>query len=532
MKKTYFAIALPAQVMLLILMLLLSVSVSAQFVDPEEETQVTVPLYKSMVLNLTAPATRISIGNPDVADILILRANQLYVLGKDLGTTNVILWDRNDRLVGNVSVEVTHDLNSLKEKLHRLLPDERVEVHSVQRSLVLRGTVSSPAAMASAMKIAEGYLAQIQTSKETKMFEQEDNSSGSDDGTAGEVINMMQVGGAQQVMLEVKVAEISRQELKRLNAQFNAIGIGDKNWNFGGVNGGGRFPDAEFTDPVNGRLPVFDEIAPWGPAIDEFAPNPMTIQNQGIWATFLTDNTLFNLALDAAKENGLAKILAEPTLTTLSGEEAEFLSGGEFPIPVPRGDNGITVEFRKFGVELGFLPVVLGSGTINVRLNIAVSELVNSNSIGIRTGDATSNFIVPSLSQRSAAATVELREGQSIAIAGLINENLREVVTKFPGLGELPVLGALFRSQEFVNNETELVIMVTPHLAQPIDGSKVKLPTDSFVEPSDLDFYLLGRLEGRTKRSSKNDSSAAASAPSDAEAETDASLAQYGHQVQ
>jgi len=539
MKRFFFVFVLPAQAMFFAALLLLSTQAKAQFVDPSEETRVQVPLFKSLVLNLAGPATRVSVGNPDVADILILRASQLYVLGKDLGTTNVILWDKNDKLVGNVAVEVTHDLESLKEKLHTLLPDEPIEVYSVQRSIVLRGMVSSPGTIDAAMRIADGYLAQIQSGTEATMFEQEDQSR-REDKSVGEIINLMQVGGAQQVMLEVKVAEISRQELKRLNAQFNVIGIGDNNWNLGGVNGGATFPDAEFGAPVNGRLPVFGERAPWGPAIDEFAPNPMSIQNQGLFASFLTDNTLFNLAIDAAKENGLAKILAEPTLTTLTGEEAEFLSGGEFPIPVPRGDDGITIEYREFGVELKFLPVVLGSGKINVRLNIAVSELVNSNTIGIRTAETNAAFVVPSLNKRSAMSTVELREGQSIAIAGLINDRLREIVTKFPGLGELPVLGALFRSNEFVNNETELLIMVTPHLAKPMNGDKVRLPTDSFVEPTDLDFYLMGRLEGRRKPTPASSSSAATDTQSEpgegqedgTAAASESTVARYGHQIQ
>ena len=327
------------------------------------------------------------------------------------------------------------------------------------------------------------------------------------------------------------------------------MGIGDKNWNLGGVNGGARFPDVEFepftiTDPdgttfqiPGGRRGVFEQEAPWGPAIDEFAPNPMSIENQGLWASFLTNNTLFNLAIDAAKENGLAKILAEPTLTTLTGEEAEFLSGGEFPIPVPQGNQGITVEFREFGVELKFLPVVLGSGNINVKLNIAVSELINSNSIGITSPDTTASFIVPSLAKRSAMATVELQEGQTIAIAGLISENLREIVTKFPGLGEIPVLGALFRSQEFVNNESELVIIVTPRLAKPLKQEDIILPTDHFVEPNDAEFYLLGRLEGRRKQSASTAGSTAsaekAADPGDAPIPSEQpALVHYGHQIQ
>jgi pilus assembly protein CpaC len=535
MKRFNFLFLLPIHALVLVAVFLFVVRAHAQTVDPIGETRVTVPLYKSLVLNLSGPATRVSIGNPDVADILILRASQLYVLGKDLGTTNVILWDNNDRLIGTVSVEVGHDLESLKEKLHLLLPAEPIEVHSVQRSIVLRGVVSSAGAMATALQLANSYLAQVQAGTEAQMFEQE-SSSKREDKTVGEVINMMQIGGGQQVMLEVKVAEISRQELRRLNAQFNAMGIGDNNWNIGGVNGGASFPDAS---GLNGRAPVFGEIAPWGPAITEFSPNPMRIQNQGLWASFLTSNSLFNLAIDAAKENGLAKILAEPTLTTLTGEEAEFLSGGEFPIPVPRGDNGVTVEFREFGVGLRFLPVVLGSGNINVKLNIAVSELINANSVAITTRDSTSTFIIPSVSKRSATATVELREGQTIAIAGLLNENLREIVTKFPGLGELPVLGALFRSQDFVNNETELVIMVTPHLAKPVRADQVRLPTDSFVKPSDLDFYLLGRLEGRKKPTPISPTGSASSSATDAHPHDTAdtaghtgTLAQYGHQIQ
>lgn len=495
MKKFCFTFVLPIHALLVMVVLLLGAQARAQSVDPTQETRAVVPLYKSMVLNLSGPAARVSIGNPDVADILILRASQLYVLGKDLGTTNVILWDKDDRLIGNVSVEVTHDLESLKEKLHQLLPNEPIEVHSVQRSIVLRGVVSSAGTMGAALQIANGYLAQIQASTESQMFEQE-SQSGREDKTVGQIINMMQIGGGQQVMLEVKVAEISRQELKRLNAQFNAMGT-DGNWDFGGVNGGGILRDG-----------VFDA-------------NALRIPNQGLWGSFVSNSAMFDVALDAARENGLAKILAEPTLTTLTGEQAEFLSGGEFPIPVPRGDNGVTVEFREFGVGLKFLPVVLGSGNINVKLNIAVSELINVNSVAISTQDSTSSFLVPALSKRSASATVELREGQTIAIAGLINENLREVITRFPGLGDLPVLGALFRSQEFVNNETELVILVTPHLAKPIRADKVRLPTDSFVEPSDLEFYLLGRLEGRKSADNASPSG-----------EFSGSVARYGHQIQ
>jgi len=485
-----------------------------------ETSALTVPLYKSRVLNSAVPVERVSVGNPDIADLLILRDRELYVLGKDLGTTNVLLWDRGDNLIGSVAVEVIHDLEGLKQKLFELMPSENIDVYAAQRSIVLSGSVSSVTAMNAALQIANGYLAQIATAVEAQAFEQRQTG-----GSSGEVINLLQVSGAQQVMLEVKVAEIARTELRRLESQFNGINVGGERWNFGGVNGGATFPDALF-EPGDVRIPVFDEAAPFGPVIDEFAPNPMTISGTGFFASLLTPNGLFNLSLDAARQKGLAKILAEPTLTTLSGQEAQFLSGGEFPIPVPQGGNGVTIEFKEFGVGLRFVPVVLGSGHINLKLNISVSELTDSSNVAVTADGATSTFLVPSLARRSASATVELLDGQTMGIAGLINEDLREVVNKFPGLGSIPVLGNLFRSQEFVKGETELVIMVTPHLARAVSRNQLRLPTDDFIEPTDKEFYLMGRLESK-----RRDSETAGTAPT-AEARQGGVESDFGHEIQ
>ncbi len=456
--------------------------------------ELIVPLYKSRVLSSSVEVERVSVGNPDIADLLILRAREVYVLGKDLGTTNVLLWDREDRLIGSVSVEVTHDLDGLKQKLFELLPNEQIAVYAAQRSIVLAGTVSNLVSMNAALQVAQGYLAQVGTAVTEQAFEQQ--SATSEDRTGGEIINMMQVAGAQQVMLEVKVAEIARTELRRLDSQFNGIDIGSSKWNVGGVNGGATFPDALF-EPGNLRIPVFSEPAPFGSVIDEFMPNPLTIEDNGFFASLLTSNGMLNLALDAARENGLAKILAEPTLTTLSGQEAQFLSGGEFPIPVPQGVQGVTIEFKEFGVGVRFLPVVLSSGHINLKLNISVSELIESSNVAITADGSTSTFLIPSLAKRSAATTVELGDGQTMGIAGLINEDVREIVNKFPGLGSIPIIGNLFRSQEFLKGETELVILVTPRLARPMPQDQIRLPTDDFIEPSDMDFFLMGRLEGK-----------------------------------
>jgi pilus assembly protein CpaC len=462
------------------------------------DNSLTVPLYKSRVLSLAAPAARISVGNADIADILILRSSQLYVLGKDLGTTNVLLWDSDERLIGTVSVEVTHDLQALKAKLHHLMPEEKIEVYSAQRNIVLAGRVSNVGTMNAALRIAQGYFKESAGTGTSQQNQTQFGAANVEENKVGEVINMMSVGGAQQVMLEVKVAEIARTELKRLDVRFNTILTRSSRWNVGGVNGGASFPDALFA-PGDVRIPIFAEPAPYGPVIDEFAPNPMVIQDKGFFASLLTEDFLFNLAFDAAKERGLAKILAEPTLTTQTGQQAEFLSGGEFPIPVPRGDRGVTIEFKEFGVGVSFLPVVLGSDRINLKLGISVSELVNTNSVAISIDGISSTFVIPSLSKRSAESTVELADGQTIGIAGLINENMREIVTKFPGLGDLPGLGALFRSQNFQKGETELLILVTPHLAKPVLPGDIRLPTDNISEAGDIGFFLGGKLQGRAR---------------------------------
>jgi pilus assembly protein CpaC len=435
----------------------------------------------------------VAVGNPDVADIVVISPMQLYVLAKDIGTTNVLFWSRDNTLVGSINLEVVHDLDGLKAKLHQMMPQEPIEVYSAQRSIILKGRASNVSQMNAAVRIAEGYLAQIQTAKKSSEFEQESGSR-REDKSVGSVINLIEIGGSQQVMLEVKVAEIARTEVKRLQAQFNTIAKG-VDGAIGAVNGGARFPDVLFK-PGNVRLPALPGIAPWGPAIDEFAPNDMTIANQGLFGTFIDDDFLFNLAIDAAKEKGLAKILAEPTLTTLTGQEAQFLSGGRFPIPISDGVDGVTVDFEEFGVAVKFLPVVLSDNRINLKVNVSVSELVDTGSLVLRESGVSAATFVPALRERSASATVELGDGQSMGLAGLIDDNLREVVTKFPGLGDIPVLGALFRSSQFRKGQTELVIMVTPRLAKPVHPDSVTLPTDTFVEPTDAEFFWKGQIEG------------------------------------
>ncbi len=439
---------------------------------------VSVPLYKSKIIEVQTTVKKLSVGNPEVADILILRANQVYVVGKELGTTNVVLWDGANRIISNIDIEITHDAETLKTKLHDLLPDEAISVHSSQGAIILSGEVSGPAAMDAALALATSFAP---TDKEGNVKE-------------GKVVNLMQVGGAQQVMLEVKVAEINRTVLRNMSIDFHAIGQ-DGNWIIGAVNGGASFPNAPNLD---GTLnPIFTGGGVIGPPVDWFMPNDLGIDDKGLFASFLGSDLFFESVINASKNNGLAKVLAEPTLTTLSGQEATFLSGGEFPIPVPQEGGNTTIEFKEFGIGMNFVPVVLQSDNINLKVAVRVDELTSTSPVLLGVNNTQQLFVVPSLRSRRATSSLELSDGQTIAIAGLISDNLRENVDKFPGLGDVPVLGALFTSEQFLKDQTELVIFVTPKLARPIARENVQLPTDNFVEPSELEFYLLGQMEGR-----------------------------------
>ena len=287
----------------------------------------------------------------------------------------------------------------------------------------------------------------------------------------------MQVGGPQQVMLGVTVAEIDRRLARDFKVDFSAIGAsGD--FSAGAVGG-------------NALVDALSHAAAVGASV---------INPYGMFFRFIGSDVAIKTVINAAKENGLAKILAEPNLTVISGQDADFLSGGEFPVPVPQnmgvgGASTVTVQFKPFGVMLKFLPVVLDSGRISMKLNIDVSEISADNAVVLPSGNES--FVIPSLTKRSANTSLELDDGQTLGIAGLLSDNLRETITKFPGLADIPGIGQLFTSQKFLKNETELVIFVTPHLVKPIAPDSIRLPTDSFIEPSDTDFYLMGRTEAR-----------------------------------
>jgi pilus assembly protein CpaC len=450
---------------------------------------------KTSFIPLSSAVNRVTVGDPDVADVTILDPTHLYIVGKRLGSTNVILLCGSGPCKSNptLQLEVTHDLDGLKAKLYELFPNEAPKVLSSQGSIVLAGQVSSLQKMDAIEKIANTFLLQgEQSSGPTDVGTQVTVNMGAQaesQGQGSRVINLMQVGGPQQVMLGVTVAEIDRRLARNFKVDFSAVGGGSQ-VSAGAVSG-------------NALVNTLSSIGgnPLASSLSNLTTIGSTVINPyGLFFRFLSSDASVKTVINAARDNGLAKVLAEPNLTVISGQDADFLSGGEFPIPVPQnvgtgGTNTITIQFKPFGVMLKFLPVVLDSGRISMKLNIDVSEISADNAVLLPAGNAS--FVIPSLTKRSANSSLELDDGQTLGIAGLLSDNMRESVSKFPGLGDIPVLGQLFTSQTFLKNETELVIFVTPHLVKPIAPENIRLPTDFYIEASDVEYYLMGRTEAR-----------------------------------
>lgn len=416
-------------------------SVELQTLDAQKLTLVS---GKSVVLRSTAPVSRVSIAAPEVADFLILSANEIYITGKAAGSTNLTLW-QNKRMVAIFDLEVGYDLSLLKQKMHEILPEEEaLQVIGTNNSITLSGKISSAVNLSQALALAKSYAPE------------------------GKVNNFVEVGGVHQVMLEVRIAEMSRSLTRRLGINF-AAQKGD-----------------QFAVSLLGGLAGLDEGVP---AVESLLAGPAV----NSLFRFDTGDVTWTGLMDALNEDGLLKILAEPTLTTLSGQSANFLAGGEFPVPVPQGLGTVGIEYKPFGVGLIFAPTVLSKEKISIQVTPEVSELDFSNAAVIE------GFVTPGITTRRASTTVELGDGQSFAIAGLLRESVLTDVQKFPLLGDIPILGALFQSKSFIKRNTELVIIITPHLVKPLEVAKVSLPTDFYVEPSATEFYLFGKIEGSEK---------------------------------
>jgi pilus assembly protein CpaC len=374
---------------------------------------------------------------------------QVYVSGVAPGVTNITLWQAEDKVAAVYDVEVGPDVSSLKEKIQRLFPDEKgLRISATHDSLTLAGTVSNTAALSQLLAMAEAY------------------------GGEKKVINMVQVSGVHQVMLEVRVAEMQRTLTKQLTINFTALAGSS----FGAGLLGGLGTIASVNAGPTTTLSV--NVASATNALFHIAGNPS-------WTAIL----------DAMKQDGLVKILAEPTLMALSGQPASFKAGGSFPVPVPQGLGTVGIQYMDYGVSLEFTPTVLDDDRISIVVAPKVSELDYTNAVTIQ------GTTVPALTERKVSTVIQLRDGQSFVIAGLLQDNITETIGKYPYLGDVPVLGTLFRSSQFQRNETELVVIATPHLVKPIDLKNRPLPTDRYVEPSDTDFYLRGLLQGCQKAS-------------------------------
>jgi len=396
------------------------------------ELQLTVD--KARTVGCDREFTEVLVANPAIADVVTLSNKQLYVLGKSAGITNISLVGPDKRVLGVVQVQVAHDLRDMTKLIRELIPDGDILVTSVKGRILLSGTVRDTVALSRAMAIAEQFA-------------------------PGAVTNTLVVRGSQQVQLEVRFVEASR------DAQRD-LGIG---WDVAGKR---IHATTGITGTADGipLLGLVSNSVPFGVGI----------------ARLLDKGTSVDVIIQALEKRGVARLLAEPNLVAMSGDTASFLAGGEFPFPVQGALNTTTVEFKKFGVGLAFTPTVLGDGLINLKIAPEVSQL-----------DAANSFNgVPSLTVRRAETTTELRDGQSFAIAGLLQSSNTKSESQLPWIGEVPVLGALLRSAAFQRKESDLVIVVTPRLVKPArPGEKLATPLDNRLASNDREFFLRGQLE-------------------------------------
>ena len=413
-----------------------------------------VPMNRAVVVESDVPFAELSIANPGIADISSLSDRTIYVLGKSPGLTTLTLLDAAGKLITNVDVRVAADVSEFKERLRQILPGEKIEVRTANDGIVLSGIVSSTSRLQRALDLAERYAPE-------------------------RVSNLMSVGGIQQVMLKVRFAEMQRSVSKSLSSSLSLGGTGASG-NLG-VSGG--------TGTLNTSGAVATALGGAVPAINT---------NTGaVLFGFDVGATQVGLLLEALETKGVVRTLAEPNLVALSGQEAKFLAGGEYPIPISQDNGTVSIEFKPFGVELGFIPRVVDKDLINLEFNAAVSAIDESNALVL------SGFNIAAFSRRETSTTVELRDGESFAVAGLLQDDFTDNNSQLPWIGDVPVLGALFRSASYQRSQTELVIIITAHLVTPTRGDALALPTDRIKPPSEKDLFLHGRTAAGTRTPKK-----------------------------
>lgn len=414
---------------------------------------IQVEINKGTPVQLSAPAVSVAIADPAIADVQVISPRLLMVAGRGVGETSILAVDAKDNVILQGTVNVTHNLSRLTRALNEMNPGAKVSATSADNAIVLKGKVESPVLSEKLQRLAAGFLS----------------------GERQQVINMMDTSAGDQVMLKVRVVELRRSELKRFGINWESL-INTGSFVFG-LGQGRDFLGNTLT--AAGAVNSFDRSAGG---------------DNSLVGGFNDGQTNLNVAIDALEADGLISVLAEPNLTTRSGQQASFLAGGEIPIPVQGQNNTVTIEYRQFGVSLQFTPIVLSKDKISLTVLPEVSALSEDNRV-----TTTSGVSVPSITTRRASTTVDLGSGQTFAVAGLLRADNANNISKFPFLGDVPILGTLFRSTSFRNEQTELVILITPYIVAPVDDpSKLQTPLDGLTPANDFERIVLGRLTGET----------------------------------
>lgn len=442
--------------------------VQVQSSAPMRSQVLNLPRGRSAIVDLPADASDVFVSNPAVADAVLRTPRRIFVLGVAPGESDAIFFDRMGNQILNLQIRVDAPTDQLSATVSRLFPTARVEVQSLNGKVILSGMAENAAQADQIFRLAQSFVA------------------GPDD-----VLNLISIAGKDQVTLKVQIIEVNRTSLKQLGlAAETTYNFGTQSYSFGrpnsyGVNGNayggqGLCYNQAGTSLVEGTTTRTDLITtPTG-----------TVENIATRSGAERFGTTTAACLQAFERAGLARTLAEPNLTAVSGESAKFLAGGEFPVPVGQDTQGrITVEFKPFGVGLGFTPVVLSSGRISIQVSTEVSELTNVGALQMN-----STLTIPGLQVRRAETTVEMASGSSFMIAGLLQSRYKQTIDSVPGLTALPVLGSLFRSRDFLNEETELVVIVTPYIVSPVHPGQLQTPADNLQPAVDLDTVFMGNV--------------------------------------
>lgn len=429
-------------------------SASAKAVSVSADEVMSLIVDEGQILRLPRPATSVFVANPEIADIQVKSGALLYIYGRRVGQTTFYAVDNEDNVIASRTITVGFNLGALRRAIRQITGEDTVKVGQVEDMILLSGSVDNATTAQDVVRTATRYLPKVlvDAAQGTDLVALGNNS----------IINRLSYTGSNQVNIRVRIAEVRREAMKSLGIDTD---IANPKL-FGDVNASVGF-DPGVLGVAGGALGTGGLSTKWGA-------------------------TTLSAALDALVQDGMATILAEPNLTALSGETANFLAGGEFPLAFVTNSNGVnsvTVEYKEYGVRLAFTPTVVNGSRINLRVAPEVSERDDANSVVLSGGT------VPGFRTRKAETSVELGSGQSFAIAGLIQNNSSQNINKFPGLGELPIIGQLFRSEEFRQNQSELVVIVTPYLVKPTSSSTaLMMPTDGFIPPNDVDRYLDGRM--------------------------------------